>query len=880
MVLAGEAGIGKTALLEYLTAVASNLTVLRAAGVESEMELAYAGLHQLCGPLLDRIATLPGPQRQALEIVFGRSAGAPPDRFLVGLALLSLLSAAADERALLCVIDDAQWLDEASILTLAFVARRLLAEPVGIVFAARDPREELMQFPELEVHGLQDGDARTLLSSAVPFTLSEQARDRIVAETRGNPLALIELPRGLTATEMAAGFELLGGQGVTSRIEQSFVRRVNALPGDARRLLLLASAETVGDPLLLWRSADRLGIARAAASALEADGLLAIRERVTFRHPLVRSTVYRSAAVMERRVAHLALADAIDREADPDRRAWHLAAAATGNDEQVALELESSAGRAQARGGAAAAAAFLRRAVELTQDLARRADRALAAAQASLDAGAFEAVRELLTAAESEPLDEFQRARVELLRGHVAFASGLASDAPRLLLKAASRLEPLDLGLARQTYLDAWVAAMFAGSFAGEGLMQEISRAALSTLPPTGQRRASDVLLDGLAVSVTEGRAAAVPPLSQAARAFAEEEIGSEDGLRWGWMAQRAAFMLWDEERWHSMTVRQLESVREAGLMLHLPLYLNGLGGILTWRGDFATASALIAEADAIANATGRRIVPYAAVLLAALRGSEADAAPLIKTVIRAAQAAEQGVGLQWCQFVCGVLYNGLGEYEKALREAERAAAQAPELYVSMWALPELIEAATRTGKLSVASNALERLVEATSVSDTDWALGIQARSRALATEGDEAEHLYQEAIERLGRTRLVPELARAHLLYGEWLRRQQRRVDARRALRSAYDRFATVGMEAFAERTRNELLATGEVVRKRTPDTRDDLTAQERQIARMAQEGLSNPEIGVRLFLSPRTVEYHLRKVFRKLDVTTRKELRGAFAE
>ncbi len=631
MVLAGEAGIGKTALLEYLTAVASNLTVLRAAGVESEMELAYASLHQLCGPLLDRIATLPGPQRQALEIVFGRSAGAPPDRFLVGLAILSLLSAAADERALLCVIDDAQWLDEASVLTLAFVARRLLAEPVGIVFAARDPGEELMEFPELEVHGLQDGDARTLLSSAVPFILSEQARDRIVAETRGNPLALIELPRGLTATEVAAGFELLGGQGVTSRIEQSFVRRLNALPGDARRLLLLASAETVGDPLLLWRSADRLGIARAAASALETDGLLAIRQRVTFRHPLVRSTVYQSATVMERRVAHLALADAIDREADPDRRAWHLAAAATGNDEQVALELESSAGRAQARGGAAAAAAFLRRAVELTQDLARRADRALAAAQASLDAGAFEAVRELLTAAEAEPLDEFQRARVELLRGHVAFASGLASDAPRLLLKAASRLEPLNLGLARQTYLDAWVASMFAGPFAGDGLMQEISRAALSTLPPTGQRRASDVLLDGLAVSVTEGRAAAVPLLNQAARAFAEEEIGSEDGLRWGWMAQRAAFMLWDEERWHSMTVRQLESVREAGLMLHLPLYLNGLGGVLTWRGDFAAASALIAEADAIANATGRRIAPYAAVLLAALRGSEADAAPLIK---------------------------------------------------------------------------------------------------------------------------------------------------------------------------------------------------------------------------------------------------------
>src|SRR5579884_458414 len=545
LVLSGEAGIGKTALLEYLTTVASNLTVLRSAGVESEMELAYASLHQLCAPLLDRIAILPGPQRQALEIVFGLSAGAAPDRFLVGLAILSLLSEAADDQPLLCLIDDAQWLDEASMLTLAFVARRLLAEPVGIVFAARDPGEELTQFPELEVQGLQDGDARTLLTSAVPFILSERARDRIIAETRGNPLALIELPRGLTATEVAAGFELLGGQGVTSRLEQSFVRRLNALPGDARRLLLLAASETVGDPLLLWRAADRVGIPRAAASVLETNGLLAIGERVIFRHPLVRSTVYRSAPLIERRDAHLALADAIDREADPDRRAWHLAAAATGNDEQVALELESSAGRAQARGGAAAAAALLRRAVALTQDLGRRADRVLAAAEASLDAGAFEAVRELLTAADADPLDEFQRARVELLRGRVAFVSGLGSHAPSLLLKAARRLEPLDLELARQTYLDAWVASMFAGHFAGDGLLEEISRAALSTPPPEGERRASDVLLDGLAVSVAEGRAAAVPLLTEAARAFAEEEIGSEDGLRWGWMAQRAAFMLW-----------------------------------------------------------------------------------------------------------------------------------------------------------------------------------------------------------------------------------------------------------------------------------------------------------------------------------------------
>ena len=413
LVLRGEAGIGKTALLEYLIASASDLTVVRAVGVQSDMELAFASLHQLCGPLLDRLERLPAPQRQAMEIVFGLSAGGAPDRFLVGLAVLSLFSEVAEQRPLLCVVDDAQWLDQASALTLAFVARRLLAEPVGLVFAAREPGEELRHVPELEVHGVRNGDARALLSSAVRFKLDERVRDRIIAETRGNPLALLELPRGLTATQLAGGFGLLGAQALTGRIEESFVRRLEALSDDARRLLLVAAAEPVGDPLLLWRAAERLGIRPAAAEAAEADGLLAIGERVTFRHPLVRSAVYRSAAVEDRRAVHLALAEATDREADPDRRAWHLAAAAAGPDEQVALELERSAGRAQARGGLAAAAAFLQRAVALTQDPAKRADRALAAAQASLQAGAFDAALGLVATAEAGPLDEFQRARVD-----------------------------------------------------------------------------------------------------------------------------------------------------------------------------------------------------------------------------------------------------------------------------------------------------------------------------------------------------------------------------------------------------------------------------------------------------------------------------------
>ncbi len=454
LVLRGEAGIGKTALLQYLIAAASDLIIVRAVGVESEMELPYASLHQLCAPLLGRLPRLPEPQRQALETVFGLSSGAAPDRFLVGLAMLSLLSDVAEERALLCVLDDAQWLDQASALTLTFVARRLQADPVGIVFSTREPGEELRNLPQHHVKGLVNGDARALLGSAVMFKLDGQVRDRIVAETRGNPLALLELPQGLTATQLAGGFGLLDAQGLSSRIEESFVRRLVPLPEDTRLLLLAAAAEPAGDPLLLWRAAERLDLPRAAAGAAETDGLLEISGRVTFRHPLVRSAVYRSAKAEQRRAVHLALAEATDKEADPDRRAWHLASAALGPDEEVASELVRSAGRAQARGGLAAAAAFLERSVSLSADPTRRAERALAAAQVSLGAGASDAAQALLAVAETGPLDQVQRARGELLRAQLAFVSSHGSDAPALLLKAAKRLETLDVQLARETYLN------------------------------------------------------------------------------------------------------------------------------------------------------------------------------------------------------------------------------------------------------------------------------------------------------------------------------------------------------------------------------------------------------------------------------------------
>jgi DNA-binding CsgD family transcriptional regulator len=874
LVLRGEAGIGKTALLEYLIASASDLTVVRAVGVESEMELAFASLHQLCGPLLDRLDRLPPPQRQAMEIVFGMSAGAAPDRFLVGLAVLSLFAAVAEERPLLCVVDDAQWLDQTSGLTLAFVARRLLAEPVGIVFGAREPGEELRHVPELEVQGVGNGDARALLNSAVRFKLDEAIRDRIVAETRGNPLALLELPHGLTATQLAGGFGLLGAHALTGRIEESFLRRLELLSDDARRLLLVAAAEPVGDPLLLWRAAERLGVGPADAEAAEAEGLLAIGGRVTFRHPLVRSAMYRSAAAKDRRAVHLALAEATDRETDPDRRAWHLAAAAAGPDEQVALELERSAGRAQARGGLAAAAAFLRRAVALTKDPARRAVRALTAAQASLQAGAFEVALGLAATAGAGPLDEFQRAQVDLLRAHVTFAAGLWSDAPPLLLKAARRLESFDLDLARETYLTAWGAAGLAEDVAARDVLVEICRA-VRALPPPGATSPRDLMLDGFALLITEGHAAATPTLQRAVLAVAS--IPAEDVLRWGWTTAGASAAVWDHEGWLASCARQVQIVRDAGALAALPIHLTYLGMAIVWTGDFAGAASLVAEIDSVAAVTGSRFPPYTLLRLRALQGREGEASAAIASAIE--QFGGRGTTALRAYWAAAVLYNGLARYDKAASAARRATTGALSHWIPTWVLPELVEAAARGGDAELARDALERLAKTTQPCGTEFALGIEARCRALLSDGSAADELYREAIERLKRTRLHPEVARAHLLYGEWLRRENRRVDAREQLRTAHEMLDAIGMEAFAERARQELQATGEKVRKRTVETRDDLTAQERQIARLAREGLSNPEIAARLFLSSRTVEWHLRNVFTKLGIRSRRELANALA-
>ncbi|GAA1587235.1 LuxR family transcriptional regulator [Kribbella sancticallisti] len=851
---------------------------MRAAGVESEMEIAYGGLHQLCGRLGERLSD---PRYEALTTAFGISSGQPPDRFVVGLAVLNLLTEVAEGKPLICLIDDAQWLDRISAQTLAFVARRLLAERVAIVFAVRAPEDsrELAGLPELDVRGLGYSDARALLDRSITVVVDEHVRDRFVAETRGNPLALIELPGAMPAGQVAGGFGLPVVRPLARRIEDGFVRRLQPLPSETRRLLLTAAAEPVGDAPLLWRAAERLGIEPGAAAVAESAGLIEIGARVRFRHPLIRSAVYRAASGEDRRSVHLALAEATDGRRDPDRRAWHNAYAAVGLDEPVAGELEGAAARAQSRGGVAAAAAFLARAAELTPGPGRRAERTLAAADAKFRAGEPDAAYDLLAAAEIGPMDDLQRARLARLRAQIVFAHGRGSEAGPLLLDAANQLEALNDPAARETYLEALGAAIFVGrlgSLRGIQEAAEAARAARPAVPPPGSM---DLLLDGMATRFTAGYAAAVPQLRKALEAFRQEAQTNEVTLlRWLWLAcpvapEPIAPDLWDDDAWHELAGRAVKLARGVGALGVLPMALSYRAGVHLHAGEFAAAAALVTEAEAIAEATGNAPLGYTRLLLAAWRGEEAPAMRLVEAQIKDATLRSEGRALGLAAHVTAVLYNGLSRYDLALGAA-RQACEHEDLGFFGSSLAELIEAAVRSDDAESAAEALRQLEDRTLAAGTDWALGILARSRALLAGGRQADALYQEAIDRLGRTRIVVQHARAHLLYGEWLRREQRRQDARWHLRLAHERLSEIGATAFAERAGRELAATGATARSRTVERRELLTAQEAQIAHLAADGLTNQEIGTQLFLSRHTVEWHLRKVFTKLAISSRKQL------
>ncbi|MGC5311847.1 ATP-binding protein [Micromonospora zamorensis] len=872
LVLRGEAGAGKSALLDYLSENASAGRVTRAAGVEPESEIAYSALQQLCAPLLGHLDALPQPQRVALATAFGLSAGDPPEGLLIGLAVLGLLAEAASERPLVCIVDDVQWMDRMSEVILTFVARRLGEESLALVFASRSPGDEqiLGSLPELRVDGLPAAEARALLDSVLSGPVDDRVRERIVAETRGNPLALLELPRGLTPAQLAFGF---GGQPATplvNRMEEGFQRRIAVLPANTRRLLLAAAVEPVGDVALLWRALDRLRVGLEAAAPAEAAGLVEFGARVRFRHPLVRSAAWRSAEAAELREVHRALAEATDPHHDPDRRAWHRAHAALGPDEEVAGELERSAGRALARGGRSAAASFLERAAELTPDPKSRAARALGAARARLEAGELNQVPDLLAAAESGPLEPLQQAGVERLRAQVAFALNPGRAAGPPLLAAARRLEELDLRAARMTYLSAVGAAVHAGRLGG-GDLRRAAEAARGV--PPGDEPAG-LFLTGLTAWALDGYAPAVPHLRRAL-----DTMTADENLHLLWLAGPVAHEVWEDAAWYRLTEQAVRISRTTGALSLLPTALTFRAGALVFAGRFADASDLLDEADALGQATGMAPHPSASLTLAAHRGRELPAMELIDATIRDAEARGEGRLLGLAGYATAVLSNGLGQYPAALKAA-RQATEYEDLAVFNWTLGELVEAAVRVGDADVAAEARERLAQRVGAAGTDWALGVGALADALAGPSGQAEDRYREAIERLAPGQLGLQLARAQLLYGEWLRRENRRADARTQLRAAHGAFATMGAEAFAERASRELLATGETVRKRTVGVPVELTPQEAQIARLAVAGRTNPEIGAALFLSPRTVEWHLRKVFTKLGIGSRRELAAALRD
>ncbi|AWW41691.1 helix-turn-helix transcriptional regulator [Streptomyces cadmiisoli] len=887
-VIRGEAGIGKSVLLEYVAAQASRVTVTRARGIEADMELPYASLHQLCTPFLAEVEALPGPQRDALRVAFGMAAGDPPDRFLVGLAVLTLLTRASETRPVLLVVDDAQWLDQVSLQTLEFVARRLLAEPVAMVFAVRDPEGQaaLAGLPEIRIGGLDAAAGGELLEAAVSGRLEKRVRDRFVAEMHGNPLALLEFSRGRSAAELAYGLTssspIVQGT-VSSRVERDFARRLAALPAPTRTLLLIAAAEPIGDARLLVRAADALEITPNGAPA-KAAGLIEFGESVRFRHPLVRSAVYRQAEPEERRAVHRALSAATDPVLDPDRRAWHAAQAADGPDEEVAAGLEQAAGRARQRGGMAAEAVLLERAAEVTPDAWARGRRALAAAEAHLSAASPDRATELATRAELCPLSPLDQARLARLRARILFARRRSDEAAPLLLDAAAQFAAAGLPLARETYLEAISATVFAGRVHGPTGARAAAIAARGSGAPSSGSKAADLLLDGVATLLADGYETGVPALCRALEPLAHEELATREAtMRWLLLAPVAleAFIhhAWDLHAWDMLATRAVRLARDIGALGALPPALIYLSGVHIHTGNFAEGARMIEEADAIAAATGHAPHQYATLVLAGWRG-DADAAAGIIEGAKASAALRGEVsllGVTGC--IQGVLFNGLGRYDQALAAA-RSGIEHDGFNFTGLSLVEHIEAATRCGELDEARTSLARLVELTRAADSGWARGASTRSQALLTGDDvKADRLYRTAIDEFGRGRVAVEVARTHLLYGEWLRRARRRSLAREHLRTAHEMFDGMGANAFAERARRELLASGERVRVRETEPASALTPQEAQIATLAAGGMTNPQIGAELFISPHTVEWHLRKVYTKLGISSRRALPGALA-
>ncbi|MCW2767469.1 MAG: LuxR family transcriptional regulator [Nocardioides sp.] len=874
LVVRGEPGVGKTTLVDQALGVAPECRVVRVAGVEAERDLGLAAIHRLCEQVFSGLERLPDRQAEALRAAFGLNATGSPDRLLLGLAVRSLLAEAADARPLVCVVDDAQWLDGPSARTLAFVARRLDTLPVGLVFASREPRDELLGLSDVQVERLSPAEARLLIDRLIPGAFDEEVRARIVSETEGNPVAIAELLSGVRPEDFAGGFGPPDAISLPAVLKETFLHRVEQLPNDVRRVLVVAAAEPLGRPGLLWRATEVLGLAPAAIDRAEEEGLLRLGTTVRFSHPAMRSAVYRTAPPAERRQAHRALAEATDPLVDPERRAWHRGEATSDPDEEVAAELERAADPARVRGGLAAAAALLDRAAALTPHPARRSERLLAAGQAKFSVGAIDEALALVARADSRLLDGQQGAQLEhLLAQAAALQSGQREPASHLL-SAAKRLEPLDVGLARESHLSAFEAAIRAGHLSNEVGVSQSASAARAALPATQPPQPHDVLLDGLAALFSDGYAVAVPVLKKALNLMEEEGQS-----RWLSLGAGIAADLWADGTARTLATRQRELALRDGALTALHRSLETLAMLSVHSGDFVAAADLIDQTSVLTTPMVRSAAPCAALMLAAFRGREADASQLVEATIEHAKRHCEGRVIAFAEEMTAVLQNSLGNYREALTAAQ-AASRHEQLGVSDRALAELVEAAARCGEPQVGEGALERLSERTALSGTDWALGIEARSRALLSEARAADKLYRIAIERLGQCSVSTALARAHLVYGEWLRREGRRAEARQQLRTSLHMFTDMGAQAFSERAERELLATGERLRKRRAETREQLTSQEAQISQLARDGHSNPEIAAKLFISPRTVEYHLTKVFTKLGISSRNQLHRVLAQ
>jgi DNA-binding CsgD family transcriptional regulator len=877
VVIEGDPGVGKTALLEDAAQRASRLAVLRVAGVESELTLPYAALHQLCGRMIARRDRLPPPQSDALAVALGGLAGPAPDRFLVSLGVLGLLSDFAAERPLLCLVDDAQWIDQESLQALAFVARRAEADSFALLFSTRVALDALAGVPRLVVGGLAEPDARTLLASVAPGRLDPRVRDRIIAETHGNPLALLELPHRLSLDQLAGGFGLPDPERLSSRIEEGFLRRVRASPPGTQQLLLLIAADPVGDTSVLRRAAHALGLSlEQDAGPAEAAGLISVASHVRFRHPLVRSAIYRTASPAGRRAAHGALAGAVDADADRDRRAWHLAHGTIFPSDEVAGELERSADRAKSRGGPAAAAAFLELAANLTSDSRRRATLTIASAESKYDAGALPQAAALLDGLDAASLDEADRAHLDLIRARILFTAGGSGETVVLMAKAAKRLEAVDADLARATYLHAFSAGTFLGRDVAVGQWLDLGRAASAAPPPTGPANARDMLLDGLALQFTAGYTQSLVPLRQALGTLAAGHQHVENSIEVSWLACCVAIIVWDDNSWRVLSARFVDEGHRTGALVHLlaAVQMRAIERVLA--GDFAEAASLVEEKKLLTSVIGpTHGGDSAAIFLAAWRGHE-----MKNTADAVSPPASQiwGFEADVSCYATAVLCNALGQYKLAMEAARTFLADANGRWAP--ALPELVEAAMRCGSPELARRAVGQLATTTAASGTHWATGLETLCRALTSDDDDAERHFLKSIDHLNQTRVVTSLARATLLYGEWLRRQGRRIDARRQLRAASDMFVSMGAEAFAARARRELSATGERLPKRSVSPAVQLTSQETQIVRLAMDGQANAEIAAQMFISPRTVEYHLHKIFTKLGITSRNQLSRALQQ